>query len=520
MQQNTGKKNNVKVWATVIILLALLSAAGWIVSRSFVIFLDSASGMKFYSVKSRVINLSDTTYEDYTQLTRCTGLDILDVRGCPGFTAEQYDVLAQSNRSCEILWEIPVEGKLYSSTTETLKLTAPTEADCAMLSYFPNMKHIDATACAPNDAIVAACRELGDVKWSFSLGSRQVTTDDAALDLQGMNLEDDAQLAFILSCVPKIKYAELTDCGLSPQQLVALREQFPEAGARWNFDFYGKPAESDMEQIDISGITVTDLDQFRERMKNFSSIKKVVMCGCGLDNETMAALNSEYPDTQLVWRVYLGPWSLRTDAKSFCTNIGVDNAYRLTDSDIKPLQYCTDLEHLDIGHSGVRDLSPIAGLTKMKTLIVVDSVRSISDLSALKDMKHLQYLEIFVNSISDISVLADKKELLDLNIKYNRIADITPLLGLKQLERCWMGGNPVSQKDRARLEEAIPMCDFNYDFGESTDNWRTNHRFFQMREYFGYDMTVRRAHLGIVCPYDELPENYITHCNDKYSAAE
>ena len=70
------------------------------------------------------------------------------------------------------------------------------------------------------------------------------------------------------------------------------------------------------------------------------------------------------------------------------------------------LKYCTDLRALDIGHQAITDLSVIGEhLTELRVLIIADN--KVTDLTPLSNLRHLHYLEFFVNRVSDLSPLAE-----------------------------------------------------------------------------------------------------------------
>lgn len=106
--------------------------------------------------------------------------------------------------------------------------------------------------------------------------------------------------------------------------------------------------------------------------------------------------------------------------------------------DLTGLQYCTNLERVNLFQNGFRspisDLSPIKDLTKISYINVANN--RVSDLSPLSNLSNLEYLHVGWNiGISDISPLANLKKLKELNLTYTHgLRDITPLENLTQLE--------------------------------------------------------------------------------------
>ncbi|MCR5216225.1 MAG: hypothetical protein K6C69_04765, partial [Lachnospiraceae bacterium] len=67
----------------------------------------------------------------------------------------------------------------------------------------------------------------------------------------------------------------------------------------------------------ISGIPITDFKAFKKDLKQLPNLLYLDMCDCGLSNEQMEELQTEFPNIKFAWRVHMGTWSLRTDALAF-----------------------------------------------------------------------------------------------------------------------------------------------------------------------------------------------------------
>jgi len=112
-------------------------------------------------------------------------------------------------------------------------------------------------------------------------------------------------------------------------------------------------------------------------------------------------------------------------------------------SDLTGLEYAVNLQELNLRYHYVSDLSPLADLTNLKTLILQRNF-SITDISPLAKLTNLVKLDIEENNISDISVLAGLTNLRSLHLHRNEISDISPLLGLTSLTFLDLRVNPLS----------------------------------------------------------------------------
>ena len=111
-------------------------------------------------------------------------------------------------------------------------------------------------------------------------------------------------------------------------------------------------------------------------------------------------------------------------------------------SDLSPLVGLIHLEDLDLWSNLVSDLSPLAGLTNLKHLGFVSN--NISDLSVLAGLTNLGSLFLDGNPISDISPLAGLTQLTKLGIDSISVSDLSPLAGLTSLTWMRVGWNNTS----------------------------------------------------------------------------
>ena len=89
------------------------------------------------------------------------------------------------------------------------------------------------------------------------------------------------------------------------------------------------------------------------------------------------------------------------------------------DLDLTLLPRCINLTYLDLSGNRISDISPLAGLSHLKTLHLLE------------------------NKITDIRPLAGLVNLQILDLQRNRIVDITPLKGLTQLEKLYLNSNQI-----------------------------------------------------------------------------
>jgi len=90
--------------------------------------------------------------------------------------------------------------------------------------------------------------------------------------------------------------------------------------------------------------------------------------------------------------------------KLYATNKGI--------KDVTGLEYCINLQYLDLNSNQITDISPLSGLTNLQYLFLDDS--QITDISPLSELTNLRGLNLMRNPITDISPLRGLKNLQDL----------------------------------------------------------------------------------------------------------
>jgi len=124
------------------------------------------------------------------------------------------------------------------------------------------------------------------------------------------------------------------------------------------------------------------------------------------------------------------------------------------------------LKALDAFESGIRNLTGLEFATNLTELHL--GLNEISDISALKDLTKLTYLDLHRNQrISDISALKDLTKLIWLSLRGNRISDMAPLKNLKNLTYLHIGYNKIS--DVSPLKNSTNLTFLNLDANEISD---------------------------------------------------
>ena len=112
-------------------------------------------------------------------------------------------------------------------------------------------------------------------------------------------------------------------------------------------------------------------------------------------------------------------------------------------------------------------MSNISALSELKNLTELNLTRnSVSDISALSELPNLTKLYLDINSISDISALSELKNLTHLSLAGNNIHDISDLSGLKNLEVLNVTANAINDP---YTEEKLEALGFSVNYNAISD---------------------------------------------------
>lgn len=319
---------------------------------------------------------------------------------------------------------------------------------------------------------------------------------DGVVDLTGNKSLKDKQVNQMvkdLQAQPEVTRVELVGVSLNQNQRLRLMEKCPDVDFHWMVKIGGVEIDSDATVLDLDSLvkSSTKLSDIRNGLNCLPKVEKVIMFNFRFSLGAMEGLLEQFPDIDFSWTNH---WyvcdgrviDLRTDATAFTTAKGRQEPRYTADKLMRRLKHCPDLLAIDVGHNNVSDLSFLLNWPNLRRLIVIDSLRPITDLSPLAQLPDLEYIELFMQDITDISPLANHEKLLDLNLCCNDVTDLSPLYSCPNLERLQISFNPnLTQEEVDKLQAVLPNCEIITDAEDCTEGgWREHPRYFNIYESF------------------------------------
>lgn len=437
-------------------------------------------GGETYRSDLRTLSLRGSEELDVDALTKFEAMRSLDLRDTD-LNPLNYDRLHDALPDCEILWSIPIAGKVYDSNSVIIDISEATEKDFELLKYFTALRTVNAGKCELYDELLRCREEMPDCKftWQVELCGALYNDDERTLVLKAPDIHDLKKLDYM----QQLESVTVTDCTLY-DRLIELQTERPECDFVWSYKLFGYEVSSSEQVVNLSGKKITDTSTLKDSLRYLPNMKKLILADCGVTYKDLDKLNKQFPELEIVWRVYFGKWSLLTDATVFSTLNPDPPGYRLVDDEVSVLKYCTKLQLLDLGHQAISSVEPFVNMTELRVLILADN--RIKDISSLSKLTKLEYLEMFINRVGDISVLEKMPNLTHVNFSWNGIDDLTPLLKLKKLKMAWLSGNWTSAETQKSLRTTLPDCEFEFytRWGSTNGNWRYNDTYYKLYDAF------------------------------------
>lgn len=344
------------------------------------------------------------------------------------------------------------------------------------------------------------------LNYSIALFGQTVEQDVQSLDLAQMTPEQTQELYDVLPLMPQLQEINFVkedgSCVYSIgeiDQLDQLRERAPEVSFRVKFELFGQTVSSEDQRIEYYLVPIGNEGepQIRAVLPYLTACEYFLLDGCGIDNEVMDQLRTDFPETKIVWRVWIrepnydSPRMMRR--AGFLTDTHRIRTTLVTDENCEVLKYCTEVKYVDFGHNlEISDFSFLGYMPNLEAAII--GLTNCNDISMLVNCKKLEYLEVYGSQVTDLSPLAECTSLKHLNISRMQVDDMTCLYGL-ELERLRAVDTKIPKAQIQEYADLHPDCQMLMEGWAPHENgWRYDEkgnrvpRYELLREQMEYDI--------------------------------
>lgn len=399
-----------------------------------------------------------------------------------------------------VLWLfcfVKIDDRYYSIfTTDTYTVTDSSFKDYSVFNRFLFLKTLDVSqldlTLSDYDYISSQVNDKVKILWNVPVGCDKVMSDSASLTITDRTGIVDTSFFHYLTDLKTLNINSIEVSPLLKYIIDSARNASPDVTVNCKTSVYGVEFDTTTELLDLNTVKMTDLTDLDIVLSTFPNIKSAEICSCPLENEVIAALRDKYPEKKVVWSIRIPRNVIRTDVQVFSTlspnkkkEVNSKNAYPL-------FKYCTELRALDLGHNSLTDISEIANLKHLHTLILADNF--ITDISPLRELKDLNYVEFQYNKIEDATPLSELPLMEDIKLCHNfRVKNITSITKCKNLKKFFFASCGVRGYQIQEIKQNVPEdCKLSYIEKFSTISfWRKGDKNAAIRQAFANWRTVK-----------------------------
>lgn len=414
---------------------------------------------------------------------------------------EQLESYMAQDPEAEYLYQVVIGDQTYSRDTREMTLQPGDQVFDSLLRNLQFLPSVTEVHLENTDLTADQLNQLRstypnvDFSYTLSLAGKLYPERTQWADFSYITSQDVQEVISKLPLLPNLERVILTPASgennLALTDVSALQDAAPEVFFDYSFELFGQLLSTADETVAYDEVPIGNEgeEQIRQALDILDNCTYFKLDDCGIDNEIMASIREDYPDTKVVWRVHIKPFSMLTDETMLRLT------FYLNDSNVHDLKYLNDVTYLDVGHNEpLTDISFVQYMPKLECVIISGS--SVVDVSYFKHCPNLIWLELcFCYNIQDISCLEDHPTLKYLNISFTRVSDLSPLENVK-LERLNAMQNHVNYEERLAFTESHPDCLSVWEGSQPYGyGWRYNDRGYTFFEYY--------ANMRIVFRYDD-----------------
>lgn len=188
-----------------------------------------------------------------------------------------YDSLHAQLPNCDILWNVPLQGNLWASNSETVSVSTLTKADADILcSYFPKLKTLSAETCRDYTELEAlkARNPKFEILYYVDLGGSYVEPDTEELELLPEDYSYEV-LSENLIHLKELKRVELRKPELTEEQVAALQERCPDVQFSCTVELMGEEYDTQAKVLDLSAMQPDQVAEIARKLSLLPTLETV-----------------------------------------------------------------------------------------------------------------------------------------------------------------------------------------------------------------------------------------------------
>lgn len=329
--------------------------------------------------------------------------------------------------------------------------------------------------------------------YSVKIGTENYDASVTELNISQLTSQEVEESLSSFEFLPNLSSVDMMDAAgkskLTVSDAKALMEAYPGITFSYQFKLFGQTVSTTTEKLTYTNTTIGDsgLDQIRDALAVMPNCTDVYLDNCKVSNDAMAQLRADYPDINVVWRIFVDDYSVLSDTETILMRYTVNN------QEAEPLKYCTNVKYLDMANCKINDFSFLSNMPDLECAVLQNT--NISDLSVLQNCKNLTWLNLTnCTGLRDVTPLSDMDSLKYLNLSATKVKDLSPLSKVS-LERFKCAKTSLTPAELSEFKSRHPSCLVTSTGNMTGMGWRyddANQKepfayYTKMKEVFGYD---------------------------------
>lgn len=192
---------------------------------------------EFYDMDTRELTLTSLTLEEIGVLDYFTELESICAEDCADY--ENLGILRQRRPELKLSYKVPLGDTRYSNDIK--ELTLPGEMVEELFTAIPHFRELTSLKLeeplAPIDRILSLREAFPQVEISWSVNVGGIAADEFTeqLDLTGIPMTVE-QMEAVLPYLLNVTYIDMTDCGISNEEMDALNRRHENVKIVWTVD--------------------------------------------------------------------------------------------------------------------------------------------------------------------------------------------------------------------------------------------------------------------------------------------
>lgn len=210
-------------------------------------------------------------------------------------TIERYDAIRQELPDCNIRWNIPFQNSAYPNDTASLSVRSLSDTDLNILSYFENLKEVDAVGCRDYEQLQKLQQQYPDLKLIYTVVIEDQEYPQDTTDLVCATLTDED--IEMIGMLPELKQVDASRC-LDYAQIGKLSAARPDVKISYQVELMGKVyTEADTSAT----FGNADVDALLEKLAWLPGMKNVHLVEPDASAEKLLQLVETYPAITFTW---------------------------------------------------------------------------------------------------------------------------------------------------------------------------------------------------------------------------